>query len=172
MLMNSPDERGRPHLWGRVQEAALIDAAVALDRQDLRQVAVSSANVVFTEVIESGFDLPHVHSYDVQSAVFVMDRLAAGTGQQRYRELAQKARSWFDGRNPAQLVIYDRSIGRVADGLDDGRLNDRSGAEANISAGLALSDDPLVLSIAGGWTGRRVGRGITQAPPIARPNTR
>src|SRR5947209_15917359 len=37
------------------------DLAVALDRQDLRQVAVSSANAVFTEVIESGFDLPHVH---------------------------------------------------------------------------------------------------------------
>ena len=152
--MNSPDERGRPHLWGHVQEAALIDAAVALDRQDLRQVAVSSANAVFAEVIESGFDLPHVQAYDVQSAVFVMDRLAAGTGQQRYRELAQKARSWFDGRNSAQVVIYDRAIGRVADGLDDRRLNDRSGAEANISAGLALSDDPLVLSTAGGWTGR------------------
>jgi hypothetical protein len=73
---------------------------LALDRQDLREVAVSSASAVFTEVIESGFDLPHVHAYDVQSAVFVMDRLAAGTGQQRYRELAQKARSWFDGRNP------------------------------------------------------------------------
>jgi len=84
----------------------------------------------------------------------VMDRLAAGTGQQRYRELAQKARSWFDGRNPGQVVIYDRAIGRVADGLDDGRMNDRSGAEANISAGLALSDDPLVLSTAGGWRGR------------------
>jgi hypothetical protein len=154
MLMNSPDERGRPHLWGHVQEAALIDAAVALDRKDLGQVAVSSANAVFTEVIESGFDLPHVHAYDVQSAVFVMDRLAAGTGQQRYRELAQKARRWFDGRNSAKLVVYDRAIGRVADGLDDGRLNDRSGAEANISAGLALSDDPLVLSTAGGWTGR------------------
>jgi hypothetical protein len=72
---------------------------------------------------------PYVHAYDVQSAVFVMDRLAAGTGQQRYRELAQKARSWFDGRNPAQVVICDRAIGRVADGLDDGRLNGRSGGE-------------------------------------------
>jgi hypothetical protein len=153
MLMNSPAERGRPHLWGHVQEAVLADASVALDRRDLRTLAVSSAEAVFVEVIDSGFDLRHVHSYDVQSAVFVMDRLAAVTGQPRYGELARKARSWFDGRNPAGAVIFDRAAGRVADGLDDGHLNDRSGAEANISAGLALLDDPLVLSTARCWSG-------------------
>jgi hypothetical protein len=153
MLMNSPDERGRPHLWGHVQEAVLADASVVLDRKDLRALAVGSAEAVFTEVIESGFDLPHVHSYDVQSAVFVMDRLAAVTGQPRYAELARKARSWFDGRNRAGAAIFDRAAGRVADGLDDGRLNDGSGAEANISAGLALLDDPGALSSARGWSG-------------------
>jgi hypothetical protein len=89
----------------------------------------------------------------VQSAVFVMDRLAAVTGQARYGELAWKARSWFDGRNPAGTAIYDRTVGHVADGLDDGHLNDRSGAEANISAGLALLDDPVVLSTARTWSG-------------------
>jgi hypothetical protein len=153
MLMNSPDERGRPHLWGHVQEAVLADASVVLGRQDLRVLAVSSAEAVFAEVIESGFDLPHVHSYDVQSAVFVMDRLAAVTGEPRYGELARKARSWFDGRNPAGAVVFDRAAGRVADGLDDGHLNDRSGAEANISAGLALLDDPVAVSRARSWSG-------------------
>jgi hypothetical protein len=153
MLMNSPDERGRPHLWGHVQEAVLADASVVLGRQDLRVLAVSSAEAVFAEVIESGFDLPHVHSYDVQSAVFVMDRLAAVTGEPRYGELARKARSWFDGRNPAGAVVFDRAAGRVADGLDDGHLNDRSGAETNISAGLALLADPLALSTARCWSG-------------------
>jgi hypothetical protein len=152
MLMNSPDERDRPHLWGHVQEAVLADASLVLDRKDLRALAVGSAEAVFAEVIESGFDLPHVHSYDVQSAVFVMDRLAAVTGESRYVELARKARSWFDGRNPAGAVIFDRAAGRVADGLDDGRLNDRSGAEANISAGLALLDDPVALSRAKSWS--------------------
>ena len=153
MLMNSPDERDRPHLWGHVQEAVLADASVVLDRKDLRALAVASAEAVFAEVIESGFDLPHVHGYDVQSAVFVMDRLAAVTGEPRYGELARKARSWFDGRNPAGAMIFDRVAGRVVDGLDDGRLNDRSGAEANISAGLALLDDPLALSTARCWSG-------------------
>jgi len=152
MLMNSPDERGRPHLWGHVQEAALAGASVVLKRTDLLDLAVASAEAVFGEVIESGFDLPHVHSYDVQSAVFVMDRLAAITGQERYAEAAGKARRWFDGRNPAAEVIYDRAAGRVADGLDDGRVSDRSGAEANITAGLALLGDPEVLAVARGWT--------------------
>jgi hypothetical protein len=68
-------------------------------------------------------------------------------------DLARKARSWFDGRNPAGAAVYDRANGRVADGLDDGHLNDRSGAEANITAGLALLDDPSTLSAARSWTG-------------------
>jgi hypothetical protein len=152
MLMNSPDERGRPHLWGHIQEAVLADASVVLGREDLCLLAISSAEAVFVEVIESGFGLPHVQAYDVQSAAFVMDRLSAVTGQPRYRELALKARTWFDGRNSARAAIYDRANGRVADGLDNGRLSDRSGAEANISAGLALLDDPVVLSTARRWS--------------------
>ena len=152
MLMNSPDERGRPHLWGHVQEAVLADASVVLDRADLRSLAVASAEAVFAEVIESGFDLPHVHSYEVQSAIYVMDRLAAVTGQPRFADNARKARSWFDGRNPAGAAVYDRATGRVADGLDDGRVSDRSGAEANITACLALQGNPGVLSLARSWT--------------------
>jgi len=150
-LMNSPDERGRPHLWAHVQEAALADASVALNRSDLRSLAVSSANAVFVDVIESGFAGEHVHSYDVQSAIFVMDRLAAVTGESRYKDLACQSRTWFDGGNPAARKVYDRVAGRVADGLDEGRLSDRSGAEANITAGLALLGDPGVLSIARAW---------------------
>jgi len=151
MLMNSPDERGRPHLWGHVQEAVLADASVVLDRPDLLALAVSSAEAVFAGAIESGFDADP-HSYDVQSATFVMDRLAAVTGRPRYAEMAAVARSWFGGRNPGRAAIYDRAKGRVADGLDGTRVSDRSGAEANITAGLALQGDPDVLSLARGWT--------------------
>lgn len=148
MLMNSPDERGRPHLWGHVHEGALADASIALDRPDLLTLAVTSAQAVFGDVIESGFDAAHAHSYEVQSAVFVMDRLAAVTGRHHYADLARKARQWFDGRNPARAEIYDRATGRVADGLDDSRVSDRSGAEANLTAGLALIGDPRVLALA------------------------
>ena len=152
MLMNSPDERGRPHLWGHVQEGVLAEASVVLDRADLLTLAATSAEAVFAEVIESGFDLRHAHSYDVQSAVFVMDRLMAVTGHEHYANLARKARRWFDGRNPAGAGIYERNSGRVADGLDEGRVSDSSGAEANITACLALVDDPEVLSLARSWS--------------------
>lgn len=151
MLMNSPDERGIPHLWGHVQEAVLADASIVLDRPDLLALAVSSAEAVFAGAIEAGFD-SHPHSYDVQSATFVMDRLAAVTRRPRYAEMARTARRWFDGRNPGGAATYDRAKGRVADGLDGGRPSDRSGAEANITAGLALLGDPQVLSLARGWT--------------------
>jgi hypothetical protein len=152
ILMNSPDERGRPHLWGHVQEGVLAEASAALGRRDLLEVATISAERVFENVIEAGFDRPHVSSYDVQSVVFAMERLAAVTGQPRYAELARSARSWFDGRNPARAAMYDRAVGRVADGLDDGRISNRSGAEANITACDALLSDPGVLSLARGWT--------------------
>jgi hypothetical protein len=107
-----------------LQCLSIASRPVALNRKDLSAVAISSADVVFAEVIESGFDLPHVHNYDVQSAVFVMDRLVVVTGRPRYEEVARKARSWFDGRNPAGAAVFDRAAGRVADG--------------NINAGLAL----------------------------------
>lgn len=153
VLMNSPDERGRPHLWGHVQEAALADASTALQRPGLLEVARRSARAVFEEVIESGFDLPHVQPYDVESAVFVMDRLGAATGDPLYLELAGKARAWFGGRNPAGAPVYQRDRGRVADGVDGGVVNSHSGAEANLSGGLALGRDPFVLAQAAGWSG-------------------
>ena len=73
MLTNLPGEQGQPHLWGHVQEAVLVDAAPVLGREDLQEVAVESAEAVFADVIRSGFELPLVCAYDVQSAVFVMD---------------------------------------------------------------------------------------------------
>jgi hypothetical protein len=36
--------------------------------------------------------------------------------------------------------VFDRAIGRVADGIDDRRVSENSGAEANIVAAEALFD--------------------------------
>ena len=140
MLMNAPGETGRPHLWGHVQEAALADAAALLGRDDVVAIAQRSAELVFRDVIATGFDLPCVQPYDVASAVEVMDRLHAVTGVAEYADLAGMARRWFDGRNPAGRPVYDSGTGRVADGIDDGRLNANSGAEANVLAAQALLD--------------------------------
>jgi hypothetical protein len=140
MLMNSPHESGRPHLWGHVQEAALADAGALLGRDDVIAGARRSAELVFAGVIESGFELPHVQPYDVASAIHVMDSLHDVTGSADYANLAQKARQWFDGRNPARAPVYDVDRGRVADGIDEGRVSRNSGAEANVVAAEALLD--------------------------------
>jgi len=140
MLMNARAERGRPHLWGHVQEAALADAGALLGRDDVIDVARRSADLVFADAITSGFDLPSVQPYDVASAIQVMDRLHAVTGAARYGDLADLARRWFDGRNPAGRPVYDAGTGRVADGIDEGRLNANSGAESNVVAAQALLD--------------------------------
>lgn len=146
MLMNAPEEAGRPHLWGHVQEAALADAGALLGRDDVVVIAQRSAELVFRDVITTGFDLRSVQPYDVASAIEVMDRLHAVTGAAEYADLAATARRWFDGRNPAARAGYDAGTGRVADGIDEGRLNANSGAEANIVAAQALLDRAVELA--------------------------
>jgi hypothetical protein len=150
MLINWSLEPGPPHLWGHTQEGVLAASGAALARGDLVAVARRSADVVFPDLIESGFDLDRVQPYDVQSSVYAMDLLAAVTGEPVYDALGRKARLWFDGRNPARSQVYDRARGRVADGVDGRLVNPRSGAESNIVAGQALFDDAVGLTFSQG----------------------
>lgn len=126
------------HLWGHSQETVLAQAAAILDRPDLLEIARRSAEAVFVPAIASCFDLPLVQPYGVACAVHAMDALAGATGDARYVQLARDARAWFDGRNPAREPVYDRVTGRVADGIDDGRVSRNAGAESNIVAAEAL----------------------------------
>ena len=145
-LMNSPEERGAPHLWGHIQEGVLADAGVRLGRQDLVATACRSAELVFRAVVMSGFDLERTQPYDVASAVYVLTRIAAVTGTPAYATLAGMARSWFDRRNAAGQPVYDRRAGRVSDGVDGRRVSDNSGAEANIVGAQALFEDAAKLA--------------------------
>lgn len=143
MLMNNPDEGGVPHLWAHVQEGVLADASVALSEPALLDVAARSAGALLEPAVRSGFDQANTTPYDVASAVFGLDRLAAATGDARWAGLAADARAWFDGRNAAATPVYDRQRGRVADGIDAGVTSRNSGAEANIEAAGALLDDAV-----------------------------
>jgi hypothetical protein len=145
-LMNSPDERGVPHLWGHIQEGVLADAGVRLGRPDLVTTACRSADLVFRTVVMSGFDLEQTQAYDVASAVYVLTRVAAVTGTPAYAALAGMARSWFDRRNAAGQPVYDRRAGRVSDGVDGRQVSDNSGAEANILGAQALFEDTVKLA--------------------------
>lgn len=146
VLMNSCDERGRPHLWGHIHEGVLADLGAHLSRDDFVIVARRSAELVFADVVTSGFDVAHVQPYDVSSAVYALTRLACVTGAPEYAALAAKSREWFDGRNPAGRAVYDRGTGRVGDGVDHGVVSGNSGAEANIVAAQALFDDAVTVA--------------------------
>lgn len=143
VLMNNPDERGTPHLWAHVQEGVLADAGVILEEPALIDVARRSASVLLEPAVSAGFDRLGTTPYDVASTAFGLDRLASVTGEPGWARLAADARAWFDGRNPAGSPVYDRRSGRVADGVDEGRVSRNSGAEANVEAAGALLDDAV-----------------------------
>lgn len=137
VLFDDPDQR-EPHLWGHIQEGALAEAGLSLDRPDLVEVARESALRFLAPLIDGGFELPSAQPYGVASALFDVDRLATITGDPRFRQLSERARSWFHERNTAGRAVYDRAAGRVHDGIDSGILNRHSGAESNIVAAQAL----------------------------------
>ncbi len=142
VLFDNPDQI-EPHLWGHQQEGVLADAGQILGRDDLIEVARQSALTYLGPRIDSGFDAATVQPYGVASAVYSIERLRAVTGEPRFDELWEMARSWFDGRNPARRAVYDRDEGRVYDGIDDDVLNVHSGAESNVVGGQALLDQVI-----------------------------
>jgi hypothetical protein len=146
ILMNSAAEIGDPHLWAHIQEGVLATASRTLGDPILLDVAVASAERVVLPAIERAFDAPTTIPYEVSSTVTVCDRLAVATGDRRWASAAADARGWFDRRDATGVAVYDRGTGRVADGVDRGRVSANSGAEANICAGEALLDDAVMVA--------------------------
>ena len=158
VLMNSSFERGRPHLWAHIQEGVLADVGAMIGDDHLIGVARTSAERLLAPIVRAGFDEPSVSPYDVASVVFALDRLAAATADSSWAALAADARSWFDGRNPSSRPVYDPERGRVADGVDEARISENSGAEANVVAAEALLDRAVrvaqrmePISMSAGW---------------------
>jgi hypothetical protein len=140
ILMNSTYETGTPHLWAHIQEGVLVEAAGLLGETGLGEIAAESAERLLLPAVQSAFDRESCSAYDVASCIYGLDRLAAGTGEERWARGAADARAWFDGRNPSGRPVYDTEHGRVADGVDEGRVSENSGAEANIEGAGALLD--------------------------------
>lgn len=137
VLLDNPDQTA-PHLWGHLQEGVLAEAGAYLGRAEFVEVARRSALAYLAPLVDSGFDEPTTQPYGVACAVYAMDRLDARADDPIFDTLGKRARAWFDGRNATRLAVYDRVRGRVCDGIDDGRLNQNSGAEANILGAQAL----------------------------------
>jgi len=143
VLLNSPYEREMPHLWAHIHEGVLAWTSTALEDPELLRVAVASAGRVIVPAVTSGFDRPGYSPYDVTSCIWSLDRLAEATSDPAWAALAADARSWFDGRNPAGLPVHDRRRGRVADGVDEDRISENSGAESNVVAAEVLVAETL-----------------------------
>ena len=146
VLKNSAYEVGPPHLWAHIQEGVLAAAGAALQDSTLTSAAVASAEAVVLPAIEHAFAGARSMAYEVSSCTIVADRLHAATGERRWADAAADARAWFDGRNVAKAPTYDPERGRVADGIDDDRVSDNSGAESNISGAEALLDRAIALA--------------------------
>jgi len=146
VLKNAVDEVGPPHLWAHIQEGVLAWSSELLGDPSLLDVAARSAEELVVPAVRSSFDADSTTPYDVASCIYSLDRLHEATGGGHWAELAADARAWFDGRNAAAAPVYDRRRGRVADGIDEGRVSENSGAEANIVAAEALFPDALELS--------------------------
>ena len=147
VLKNAELEVGLPHLWGHIQEGALAQAARTLDRPDYLDAAIASAEAVIVPPVTSAFGGRESTSpYDVAASTWSLDRLADATGDQRWAHVASEGRAWFDGRNAAGAAVYDRSRGRVADGIDGTRVSENSGAESNIVAAEVLLDDTCAVA--------------------------
>jgi hypothetical protein len=148
VLMNNPDERGTPHLWAHVQEGVLAELAGPLGEPDLLAIARASAARLLVPCVRDAFPAARTSPYDVACVTWSLDRLAAVDGEP-WAGLAAEARAWFDGRNAAAGPVYDRERGRVADGIDEGRVSENSGAEANLVAAETLRDDAAAVAASG-----------------------
>jgi hypothetical protein len=146
ILMNSPYERGTPHLWAHIQEGVLAEAGAMLGDDGLVEVARTSAERLLAPIVQAAFDRPSVSPYDVASVVFGLDRVATATADSSWAALATDARAWFDGRNAASRPVYDPDRGRVADGVDEARISEHSGAEANVVAADAMMDRAIQVA--------------------------
>jgi hypothetical protein len=129
------------HLWGHMQESALVRAGRFLRRPEYVAIAHRSAMAVLAPPAETAFtDRASTLPYDVSSVVMGLDAVAHATGDPDAGRAANLGRAWFRGRNSALIPTYDAAAGRVYDGIDDGRVNLNSGAEANIEGAFALFD--------------------------------
>ena len=70
---------------------------------------------------------------EVTSTCLMLKAAFEATGNEEYRELANKAFGWFLGENDLSIPLYDSQTGGCCDGLGDGGVNENEGAESIIS---------------------------------------
>ncbi|MBE0009664.1 MULTISPECIES: hypothetical protein [unclassified Arthrobacter] len=136
------------HAWGGMAPAAVADASVVLDRQDLADAAVrDTAGFTAQLIVAGGPDnaWTPTPSEQVQIAYGVDSRLqslvatAEATGATGLYELAAVMGGWYFGANRSGEPTYNPATGVTFDGVQaDGSVNFNSGAESTIHGLLSM----------------------------------
>jgi hypothetical protein len=163
------------HDWGAHMTHALVEAGMALDRQDWIDSAAAEADsfllrhLAFERFRNMGVvpDRMGQIAYGTNMLVQAYMALYRATGEPRYARYAGLATSWYFGNNMAGVQMADPASGRIFDGINGPvawRVNRNSGAESTIEGLMSLivvADEPLAAEMnyaqpAGGAPGFRI----------------
>lgn len=126
------------HLWGHLQETALIETGRLLGRPEFVEIGRASAEALLIPAADWCGTAPCVLPFEVSCIVSGLAAAARSTEDPRFSRAAGQARAWFLGRNSAGNPVYDNENGLVYDGIDQGHVSRNSGAESNIEGNFAM----------------------------------
>jgi len=138
------------HNWGAHMPHALVEAGMALGREDWIESARASADsfllrqLAFEPFRHMGV-VPYRReqiAYGTNMLVQAYAALYRATGEEKYAQYAGLAGSWFFGNNMASTQMYYPESGRGYDGINGPvsyRVNRNSGAESTIEALMSMS---------------------------------
>lgn len=126
------------HLWGHLQEVALVEAGTALGRLQWVETARRSARALLLPAAARCRDAPSVIPFEVSCVVAGLAAVGRATADLGLLAGAHRAATWFHGCNAAGQPVYDPATGAVFDGIDERRVSRNAGAEATIEGALAL----------------------------------
>ncbi len=80
------------------------------------------------------------HEYSIEAAAMAdaCSRAFSLTGDERWRDLVDRAARWFVGDNDGEALLYNTKTGGGRDGLTPGGTNPNQGAESTLAALAAL----------------------------------
>ena len=145
------------HGWGNSQAYALLKAYQVLENEELKTAALFELNNFYKRLFEVGFlssfsvsktdcnfeiiksDNFSQIAYNIRPMVYALIEAYKITSDTSYAVQAGKIAKWFNGKNPADAVMYNPHSGIFYDGIEsDVLINKNSGAESTIEGLLTL----------------------------------
>ncbi len=141
------------HAYASDQAYALLRVGKALNKPDWQATARREIDNFYPYLIQQGFlesfeieqsssDIKALKTskfsqiaYGIRPMVWAALEAYDQTKDPKYADLAVQLAGWFTGKNPASVVMYDRTTGRGYDGIGPNAVvNINAGAESTIEA--------------------------------------